>query len=722
MEKVQFQLEATLPELKDLYDKGLFSKHEIDQITKRRTAYETSLIRGQTRKDDFFKYAEYEINLERLRKIRWKKLKYHVNPPPPSASTYSLPRRALYILKRATAKFPGDVAVWLAYVEFAANQGMTKVVAKGLNSALQHHALSPTIYLLLSYHHLHPGAPLPRAADAASASASSAASSSSGESFALEGTGPARTTLLLGLRVLPASHELWTEYIKLELGWVEALRRRWAVLGIAGGTGANGGEGADEGNGRGQGQGTADELVGEGSFGPEGEDARRQILRGELVVHALGGALEKVGDGTDGVAFRQQLLRVFHVYPSPLRARALDVVYDDLERLAAGPGRPAAMARLELLTRKLYDRPYDPQVKDEGGVVLEGLEYVDEIGRIAREIRKTKGDEAWGEVVGDWLVERIMETGDRPELRELFVATLKAVVKSSGYPPRLCLAHLALAPTPALARSYAQRYPADAPLQLAYLRAARDDGSVPARELAAICESAVRGVTRDHLPEPARREVEAVWLAWAECAATAGADADAWKPVLRASMTTGAAIPSVHALLLARFFAAELARGQAVAAALRSVTATYRPTSRFFADAFDALDAEARAEGAGATDKDAAAFYTAWRGVTKDAADKVDAALRYARWLCARRKGYEAGKVVDVVRAEAGDERERLEVGWREIMDDTAAGDKDMGSENEEAEDADEDDSDESEGGDESEDEGGEEAESADDDGDLQMF
>jgi U3 small nucleolar RNA-associated protein 6 len=26
MEKVQFQLEATLPELKDLYEKGLFAK------------------------------------------------------------------------------------------------------------------------------------------------------------------------------------------------------------------------------------------------------------------------------------------------------------------------------------------------------------------------------------------------------------------------------------------------------------------------------------------------------------------------------------------------------------------------------------------------------------------------------------------------------------------------------------------------------------------------
>lgn len=88
MEKVQFQLEATLPELKDLHEKGLFAKvhprsvevdqankqNEINQITKRRTGFETSLIRRQTRKEDFFKYAEYEINLERLRKVRWKRL------------------------------------------------------------------------------------------------------------------------------------------------------------------------------------------------------------------------------------------------------------------------------------------------------------------------------------------------------------------------------------------------------------------------------------------------------------------------------------------------------------------------------------------------------------------------------------------------------------------------------------------------------------------------
>jgi U3 small nucleolar RNA-associated protein 6 len=89
MEKVQYQQQATLPEHKDLHEKGLFAKvhhsfalsinqadnqNEIDQITKRRTGFETSLIRRQTRKEDFFKYAEYEINLERLRKVRWKRL------------------------------------------------------------------------------------------------------------------------------------------------------------------------------------------------------------------------------------------------------------------------------------------------------------------------------------------------------------------------------------------------------------------------------------------------------------------------------------------------------------------------------------------------------------------------------------------------------------------------------------------------------------------------
>lgn len=424
MEKVQFQLESTLPELKDLYDKGLFSKNEINQITKRRTAFETSLVRLKTRKDDFFKYAEYEINLERLRKVRWKKCGYHVNPPGPSASTYSLPRRTLYILKRATAKFPGDLAVWLAYVEYAAHQGMTKVVGKGLNSALQHHPLSSTLYLLLAHHHLHPGDPLPRAAIPSSSALDLPTSRpSTSSSFSLEGTGPARTTLLLGLRVLPKSHTLWREYVKLELGWVEGLRRRWRVLGLT----------QEEKKGSGDFDGDVDALVGgDGAFGPEGEDARRAILAGQLVVHALQSALAKVQVGDagrdqgvdptkagDGMAFREEMLTMLRAYPSPLRAKALNVVYDDLEKVSAKGGKDGARARLALLTRPLYDKAYEPGVTEtSGAVVLSGVEFVEALGAIGKEMRSVakKAGPAWSDVAGAWLADRIEETKDNAEL------------------------------------------------------------------------------------------------------------------------------------------------------------------------------------------------------------------------------------------------------------------------------------------------------------------
>lgn len=49
-------------------------QNEIDDITRRRTAFETALVKQKVEKDDFYRYAEYEINLEQLRKVRWKRL------------------------------------------------------------------------------------------------------------------------------------------------------------------------------------------------------------------------------------------------------------------------------------------------------------------------------------------------------------------------------------------------------------------------------------------------------------------------------------------------------------------------------------------------------------------------------------------------------------------------------------------------------------------------
>jgi U3 small nucleolar RNA-associated protein 6 len=268
-------------------------------------------------------------------------------------------------------------------------------------SALQQHPLEPTLYLLLSYHHLHPTSPFPRSAIPTAVTLPASRSEvEPPQSFALEGTSPARTTLLLGLRLLPKSVTLWQEYIKLELGWVEALRRRWKVLGI---------DNSD---------GTESVVGGEGSFGPDGEDARKAILRGELVVQALNSALGGIaGDTPEGLAFRQGLIGLLRVYPSQLRERCLEVIYEDLEKVVVGGGRLGAEARLISITRGLYDQKYDQDVAETGGIVKSGLELVEEMGRIGKQIRKAARDGGdFVDVAGEWLSTRINEVEVTSEL------------------------------------------------------------------------------------------------------------------------------------------------------------------------------------------------------------------------------------------------------------------------------------------------------------------
>ena len=266
--------------------------------------------------------------------------------------------------------------------------------------------MSPTLYLLLSFHHLHPNAPFPREAIPSSSTLNLPDDSDSPTSFSLEGTGPARTTLLLGLRALPHSTHLWTEYIKLELGWVEALRRRWDALGLK--------------------QAAPDPEVepvlnldvGEGSFGPEGEDARKAILSGQLVKQAIRSSLEAVRAEPDAMAYRKSLIRDLRTYPSPLRVTALDAIYRELEGETEPGGISGAQARLLVMTRRLYEKPYEVAEKFEGEFAIEGEQLVEETGRLGKEIRKnakTSGPD-WLGVSGSWIVDTISSNAVGEEL------------------------------------------------------------------------------------------------------------------------------------------------------------------------------------------------------------------------------------------------------------------------------------------------------------------
>ncbi|KAG5650269.1 hypothetical protein H0H81_012781 [Sphagnurus paluster] len=201
MERVQFQQEQMLDELKDLVEKHLFTEKETKQIVKKRTAFETALVRRVAKKADFLRYAAYEMGLEQLRRKRVERTKSENTIP--SLSDYALVRRQFQIFERALKKFKSDVGLWIQYIYVAQREGARALVGRITAKALQLHPNRPALYILAAAHELNHQSP-----------------------------SSARTLLQRGIRLNNESIELWREYVKMELGFIESLRRRWDVLGI----------------------------------------------------------------------------------------------------------------------------------------------------------------------------------------------------------------------------------------------------------------------------------------------------------------------------------------------------------------------------------------------------------------------------------------------------------------------------------------------------------
>ncbi|KAG9084939.1 U3 snoRNP protein, partial [Ceratobasidium sp. UAMH 11750] len=202
MERVHFYQEQMLPELKEFEEKGIFSKSETHAILKQRTTFESALIRRVALKSDYIKYVQYEITLEALRKKRVERM--NVTETKTSLCDYSIIRRQFYILERAVRKFKNDVPLWIHYIELAKSNKARALVGKLCARALSLHPTSPPLYVIAASHEL---------------------------DNTHSPTG-ARTLLQRGLRVNPESIALWAEYVRMELGYCEGLRRRWKVLGL----------------------------------------------------------------------------------------------------------------------------------------------------------------------------------------------------------------------------------------------------------------------------------------------------------------------------------------------------------------------------------------------------------------------------------------------------------------------------------------------------------
>ncbi|KAJ7502809.1 U3 small nucleolar RNA-associated protein 6-domain-containing protein [Mycena galericulata] len=230
MERVQFQQEQMLAELKDLVDKDLFTKAETKEIMKKRTAFERALVRRVAKKADFLRYAAYEMNLEQLRRKRVERLR----------------------------RFKADVGLWVQYIEVAKREGAHTLVGRVAARAIQMHPTVPALYVLAAGHELEGGSP-----------------------------SAARALLQRGLRLCGDSVELWREWVRMELGFIESLRRRWGVLGLE----QKGKEREHEAG--------------------DGEEARAAILRGGIAKSVIASAAQALGT----MELFDALIALLHTFP-----------------------------------------------------------------------------------------------------------------------------------------------------------------------------------------------------------------------------------------------------------------------------------------------------------------------------------------------------------------------------------------------------------------------
>ncbi|SPO28033.1 related to UTP6 - U3 snoRNP protein [Ustilago trichophora] len=263
MERVQYQLERSVPQLQLLDDNNVFSKDQLRSITTQRHTFEARLLRRDPDKNDYLRYAQFERNLADLINVK--------------ANRIGLPRafhrdiathhtaHIIAIYERLVLKFKYDVDAWQQYIAFAKSRKMRLVTARVYARALSLHPNNVPLWLAAADHELNDNAsttaarsllqralrlnrlPWNKQTTTDSTSSGSSKRSSNADASASNkrlrhdasvattdvGTSSASGPPLFILSSREADLlRLWVEYIRMELVFIERLRRRWLVLGL----------------------------------------------------------------------------------------------------------------------------------------------------------------------------------------------------------------------------------------------------------------------------------------------------------------------------------------------------------------------------------------------------------------------------------------------------------------------------------------------------------
>ncbi|OUM68824.1 hypothetical protein PIROE2DRAFT_3342, partial [Piromyces sp. E2] len=201
---------------------------ELTSIINKRKRFEYFLARRIPKKIDFLRYIEFELNLDALRKKRKERIiaaakanqkllkskgddktkedieksEYLVSLMRVTLSDYSILRHVHSLYNRALKRFPGDVELWIQYLEWAQKSSNSKLLGKVFPRVISLHPTKDIFWVMAA-------------------------------SWEFEKNGNAlsgRTLLQRGLRINGESKKLWLEYFRLELLYLEKLRERRKIL------------------------------------------------------------------------------------------------------------------------------------------------------------------------------------------------------------------------------------------------------------------------------------------------------------------------------------------------------------------------------------------------------------------------------------------------------------------------------------------------------------
>uniref|UniRef100_A0A8C6FN17 UTP6 small subunit processome component n=1 Tax=Moschus moschiferus TaxID=68415 RepID=A0A8C6FN17_MOSMO len=193
-EITQERVEDRLPELEQLERTGLFSEAEIRAIIRKSLELEYRIQRRSLLKDDFIRYAQYEINLLELIQKRRIRARYtfkqdEIEDP--------IIRQIQSVFRRAATKWKYDVPLWLSLIAFCRKWAANVQLSKIFSSLLTIHSNKPGLWILAAKWELE-------------------------DSFSSES---ARQLFFQALSFHPRCPKLHEEYFRMELMHAEKLRK-----------------------------------------------------------------------------------------------------------------------------------------------------------------------------------------------------------------------------------------------------------------------------------------------------------------------------------------------------------------------------------------------------------------------------------------------------------------------------------------------------------------